>query len=236
MIIRCPSCSTRFDSPVSRFDTDGTMIKCSVCGHGWLEGRAIEIAREAVPKLPAVIDNTYEPDSEIRRLFDATRDAQEAFATKRKRRRAAALAWCGFGAALLSPVVVAAALPETVVRIAPASIAAYQWIGQDVNIYGLNIRKVEVQHLIVEGTRVVAIKGEIVNTSSEPRKIPWLRFGLKGVGNDEVYDWLLDTATRPLSPGESTNFVTRVASPPEAAGKVEIRFAKAAEIRAMNAP
>ncbi len=236
MIIRCPSCSSRFDFAASRFDADGTMIKCSVCGHGWLEGRAIEIARETTSQLPAVIDNSYEPDLEIRRLVDATRNAQEAFAAKRKRRRSAALAWCGFGVALLSPVVVAAALPETIVRLAPASIAAYQWLGQDVNIYGLDIRKVEVQHLLVDGTRVVAIKGEIANVSSGQRKIPWLRFGLKNANDSEVYDWLLDTATRPLNPGESTNFVTRVASPPESAGQVEIRFASAAEISAKDTP
>ncbi len=31
----------------------------------------------------------------------------------------------------------------------------------------------------------------------------------------EVYTWTLDTGARPLRAGESTSFVTRVASPPE---------------------
>ena len=38
------------------------------------------------------------------------------------------------------------------------------------------------------------------------------------------------TGARPLNAGEITNFVTRVASPPEAAKKLEIRFARADEI------
>ena len=78
--------------------------------------------------------------------------------------------------------------------------------------------------------KIIAIKGDVVNVSSRNRKIPWLRFGLKDGAKAEVYTWQLDTAARPLNPGESTGFVTRIASPPETAGEVEIRFARAGEI------
>lgn len=236
MIIRCPSCSTRFDLPASRFDVDGTMIKCSVCGHGWIEGRAIEIAREAASQLPVISEPTYEPDYEIRRLVEANRDAQEAFAAKRKRRRVAAIAWAGLALIATAPVALALAFPETVVWAAPATISVYKAIGQDVNVYGLAIRNVEMQHLIIDGSRVIAIKGDVANISQGTRKIPWLRFGLKDAKNAEVYSWQLDTAARPLNPGESTGFVTRIASPPEIAGEVEIRFARANEIGSTAGP
>lgn len=230
MIIRCPSCSTRFDLPAARFDADGTMIKCSVCGHGWLEGRAVEISREAIRDLPAVIEPAYEPDNEIRRLMDATQQAQETFAARRRQRRITTLAWLCFAGLFSAPAAFALSLPDLTVRLAPASIAMYQWMGRDVNIYGLEIRKVELQHLQIDGTRVLSIKGEIANTSSSLRKIPWLRFGLKDGAETEVYNWQLDTAARPLKSGESTNFVTRISSPPETAGEVEIRFARVDEI------
>jgi predicted Zn finger-like uncharacterized protein len=236
MIIRCPSCSTRFDLPASRFDADGTMIKCSVCGHGWIEGRAIEISRESSPQLPAPVDKGFEPDFEIRRLVDATRDAQEAFAQRRKRRRVMAAAWVGLALVGTTPAVYALSFPDSVVKAAPAAIALYDWMGREVNIYGLEIRDVEMQHLLVEGKRVISIKGEIANISSSSRKIPWLRFGLKDSGKAEVYNWQLDTNARPLNPGESTNFVTRIASPPETAGEVEIRFARADEIGSNTKP
>ena len=230
MIIRCPSCTTRFDLPASRFDADGTMIKCSVCGHDWIEGRAIEISRQPLPQLPALVQPGYEPDFEIRRLVDATREAHESFAARRRKRRITVAAW--FGLALLgsTPAVYALAFPESVVTTAPAAIAVYDWMGRKVNIYGLAIRKVEMQHLLVEGKRVISIRGEIANVSSSPRKIPWLRFGLKDASHREVYSWQLDTNARPLNPGENTNFVTRIASPPETAGEVEIRFAREDEI------
>ena len=83
---------------------------------------------------------------------------------------------------------------------------------------------------------MIAIKGEVVNVSGTDRKIPWLRFGLKSVEHQEVYQWQLDTESRPLRPGEAKSFVTRVASPPETANTVEIRFARAEEISSNAAP
>ena len=135
-----------------------------------------------------------------------------------------------------TPAVYALSFPVSVVKAAPAAIVLYNWMGRDVNIYGLVIRKVEMQHLLVEGKRVISIKGEIANISSSPQKIPWLRFGLRDVGQAEVYNWQLDTNARPLNPGENTNFVTRIASPPETAGEVEIRFARADEIGSNTTP
>jgi predicted Zn finger-like uncharacterized protein len=236
MIIRCPSCTTRYDLPVSRFDTDGTMIKCSVCGHDWIEGRAIEINHEPVSQLPAASEPVYQPDNEIRRLVEANREAQEMFASKRRRRRILAIAWVSLAVAASAPFAYALAFPETVVWAAPASIAAFKAIGQDVNVYGLAIRNIDVQHLIIDGKRVIAIKGDVANVSRGTRKIPWLRFGLKNGENAEVYSWQLDTASRPLNSGESTGFVTRIASPPETAGQVEIRFARADEIGSNTGP
>lgn len=236
MIIRCPSCRTRFDLPASRFDADGTMIKCSSCGHDWIEGRAVEISRDTTAQLPALADTTFEPDFEIRRLVDATREAQENFAARRKRRRATAFAWAGLALAASSPVAFALAFPETTVQTVPSSISFYKALGKDVNVYGLAIRNVEMQHLIDQGKRVIALKGEVVNVSSSSRKIPWLRFGLKDPAQTEIYTWQLDTAARPLNPGESTTFVTRIASPPEVAEQVEIRFARIEEIGSKTQP
>ena len=83
---------------------------------------------------------------------------------------------------------------------------------------------------VVEGTRVISIKGEIVNVSDEDRKVPSLRFVLKDKEAADVYAWTLDSGIRPLRPGEMTTFTTRVASPPETAENVQIRFAHADEI------
>ena len=216
--------------PASHFAAEGTKIRCAACGHSWLEGRAIEVSNASPRQLPAVIDHGYEPDLEIRRLLEASREAQDNFANRRRQRRRRLVAWAAFAAALSMPFIAAAAFPEMVVDVAPVTARAYGALGQDINIYGLDLRHIELQHMIVDGTRVLAVKGEITNITDGERKIPSLRFGLRDGFNGEVYTWILDPGARPLNAGEITNFVTRVASPPETAKKLEIRFARADEI------
>jgi hypothetical protein len=131
----------------------------------------------------------------------------------------------------LSPFAAAAAMPETVVSAAPISIKAYETLGYDINVYGLEVRSVEREHIIMDGQRILSIKGVVANVDDELRKIPWLRFALIGPSGEELYTWTLDTGSKPaLQPGESTSFVTRLSAPPEAAQNLQIRFARADEI------
>jgi hypothetical protein len=211
------------------------MVRCPACGHGWLEAKTIDLTAELVrPALAA--DAPATPDPDIRQLMAASHQAQEAFLLRRRRRRARAAAWLGLAFAALSPAMIALSFPEKVVSAMPAAMGFYDWLGRDVNIYGLKIKGVDVQHLTIGDQKVIAIKGEVLNVSDRDRKIPWLRFGLKSGDQIEVYDWQLDTDSRPLRPGEAKGFVTRVAAPPQTASTVEIRFARADEIRSNASP
>jgi predicted Zn finger-like uncharacterized protein len=231
MIIFCPSCHGRHNLPDSRYAGESMALTCSSCGHRWIESRAVEIYDVAPPRsLPAVIEPQYEPDLDVKRLADAARQAQEEFAAKRRKRLQRLRGWAMLGALTAAPLAAAAAFPATIVSIAPAAIRAYDYAGIPVNIYGLEVRRVEQQHAIVDGQRVLTVKGEVVNVTGRGQKIPWLRFGLLDGAKVDVYHWTLDTGARPLKPGEATQFVTRVASPPEAAKMLQIRFAHADEI------
>lgn len=221
-MIRCPSCSSQVELHLA----DDGLAHCPACGHGWLEAKAVEPLRLT----PPVSDRLDPPEGEIQQLVSASLLAQEAFQFRRRRRRATIAAWLGLALVAASPAAIALTLPDKVVAAAPATIGLYNWLGKEVNIYGLEIRKVELQHLIAGGQKVIAIKGELQNVSTGERKIPWLRFGLRSGTEQELYQWTLDTGQRSLRPGESRNFVTRVASPPEAADTVEIRFARPDEI------
>lgn len=235
MIVRCPSCTTRFELPALPFEGDGGMVRCPNCAHDWLEARPLDVVN-ALPALPLNLDPPADPDGEIQRIVSASRKAHEEFLSRRKKRRVAAAAWLGLALVAVSPAAFALAFPEKVVELAPATIRLYGWLGQDVNIYGLEIRSVEMQHLLIDGQRVIALKGALVNVSDDERKIPFLRFGLRSEDGTEVYQWQLDTESRPLRPGEAKSFVTRVASPPETGSRVEIRFARADEIGSNMAP
>jgi predicted Zn finger-like uncharacterized protein len=236
MIISCPSCSTRYNFPEQRLLGEGMAISCASCGHSWIEGKAVELVDISPCKVPAVIEHGFEPDSEVKRLVEASRRAREVFAVKRQQRLGRLRGWAILGACALAPMAAAASFPEVVVGIAPVTVRAYDAVGYSVNIYGLEVRRIEQQYAIVDGMRVLSIKGEISNVSNSTQKIPWLRFALKDGQQLEVYNWTLDTGARPLRAGESTNFVTRVASPPETAKNLQIRFAHRDEIGSNPSP
>ena len=211
-------------------------INCASCGHGWIEARAIELVDVSPRKLPTVIEHGFEPDNEVKRLVEASRLAREEFAVKKRHRQARLRGWAILAACIVAPVAAAASFPDVIVKLAPVTVRAYDAAGYTVNIYGLEVHRIAQQYAILNGGRVLTIKGEITNISGTAQKIPWLRFGLKNDQSGEVYSWTLDAGARPLRAGETTTFVTRVANPPETAKNVQIRFAHASEIGSNTNP
>lgn len=210
------------------------LLTCRSCGHRWREAEtidAIDISEAPQRRLPAVIDYDDAPDVEASRLAQLARDAQDEHHLRRSLHRRKLQQWAVFGSVVLAPFVAAAAMPETIVNAAPISIRAYNALGYDINLYGLEVRGVEREHIIMDGQRILSVKGVIANVDGEPRRIPWLRFALTGPSGEELYSWTLDTGSKPLlRPGESTSFVTRISAPPEASQKLQIRFARSDEI------
>jgi hypothetical protein len=242
MIVTCPACATRHDFPNALRAPGDVRITCRACGHRWIELEDDDIidvepvrrfGSHAPSRLIEHDDRDYvrEPDdSEVQRLVEAAHLAQEQFAARQAARRQARRQWLIYSAIALAPFFGLGFFPEKVVSAAPAVFKVYEAIGVGINIYGLEIRRVQQQHTLVKGVRVLTIRGDIVNVTDEQRKIPWLRFGLRDETSAEVYTWTLDTASRPLRGGEVTSFVTRVAAPPDKAVDVQIRFAHEDEI------
>lgn len=230
MIVHCPSCSTRHAMPDDHLSGGSVTIACRTCGHRWTEIETIDIVDVPSRALPRVIEHEDQPELEARRLAQIARDAERRFHESKSQRQRSLRNWAAYSVFFFAPIVAAALFPEQVVQAAPIAIKAYEKLGYDINIYGLELRRVERQHAIVNGTRVLSIKGDILNITDDQRKLPWLRFALENEAGKELYTWTLDTAARPLRPGEVTSFTTRVAAPPEGAAKLKIRFAKADEI------
>jgi hypothetical protein len=220
------------------------MVRCIQCGHCWIESGPQEVIDINPRQLPVPAGHTSLPvpatimpmeglsaeEREVERLAELAREARAEFAEARRARRKKQLGWATLVLAALSPIGLAFAMPETTVKLAPSTIRLFDKVGLPVNVYGLELSRIDRQHMMVDGVRVIAIKGDIINISGSERKVPSLRFTLRDKANRPVYAWTLDSTIRPLRPGESSGFVTRVASPPEAAVDVEIRFAHADEI------
>ena len=229
MIVSCPSCAKRYDMDQARPDRP-MQITCTSCGHRWKELPAVQVVDVDYRPLPQVIDHAREPELDVQRLVEAAKAAKEKFAARKIARLKKLSGWVSLGLLCLTPFVTAAFMPETVVSLAPVTIRAYDRLGMPVNLYGLDIRHIAQENKIIDGAHVLMIKGDISNSTDSVRKIPWLRFALLNDESSELYSWTLDTAARPLRPGETTSFVTRVAAPPELAKNLQIRFAHADEI------
>ena len=230
MIVSCPSCATRYEIGEHAHGHQAFSVSCRSCGHRWKELPVIDVVDVPSRSVARVVDHRDEPEFDVQRLVEAAKSAQEGFSLQRRQKWKRVSGWASLGLFALAPFISAALLPETFVMAAPATIRVYEKLGYNVNIYGLDIRHVEQQNTVVDGAHVLMIKGEISNSTDSVRKIPSLRFALHAGDNNEIYTWTLDTASRPLRPGETTSFTTRVASPPELAKNLKIRFAHLDEI------
>jgi hypothetical protein len=236
MLVRCPVCSYRQDAPPARGGSASLLMRCGSCGHSWIEPRPAEVIDVAPLRLPAPVNGTDDTDREVSRLVEAAREAEQAFAQRRELRRRNLRGWAIFGLMIAAVPGAAAFYPEPIVALAPSAARLYEKAGIKVNIYGLEIRKVEQKHIIDGGARVLAVKGEIWNIASSDRRIPYLRLALRDGSGNEVYSWLVESSARPLRAGEITTFTTRVSEPPEIAQNLEIRFARKSEISSTTAP
>ena len=235
MIVVCPSCATRYDLPAA-VSPKGSIVRCSACNHSWLEGAAVEVV-EAGPA-PAQTHAAPEPDPRVgqmaQRLIRVSREAAEAGMEERRRRRARRRAWAALAAAVALPVGAAMIFADRVQDRFPQTSHAYALVGVE-RPPEFAITRVEQKQMMADGTRVLAIRGEIANRSSLARPAPALRFELADGDGRTVHAWTLaSVTTRPMQPGETTTFVTRLASPPLAAAVVKIGFAPATAL-ALNA-
>ena len=247
MIIACPSCATHHNLPDDNFAHDGSIIRCNACGHSWLEARAIEIvdvSHDNIPpnhdhfsgstNLPALtLNSDHDPDTEYEavRIAKAIKQFEQKQLKTKARRQAKIRSWMALAACICTPLALAATFPETVVRTLPGSIAVYDKLGIDVNIHGFAFANITHQYLMANGTRVLAIRGEIINVSGKEKIVPSMRFTLRDKSGKQVYAWSLNGVSQhPLRAGTATSFLTRVASPPKYAKDFQIRFAQTGEI------
>ena len=229
MIVSCPTCTTRYDVG-DAVGPEPFKVTCHSCGYHWQEMPLIQIKDiTALVAAPVVIE-ADEPELDVAHLVEAARNVQIEYRLKRTARAKTLGGWASLALVALSPFIFAILAPEATVLAAPVSAMAYEKFGREINLYGLEIRKVEQINKSSSGQHVLTVKGEISNPTNDIRKIPALRFALTDADGKELYVWTLDTAARPLRPGETTVFNTRVSAPPELAQKLQIRFAHADEI------
>jgi hypothetical protein len=230
MIVTCPSCATRNELPMH---AHRQLLRCRACGHAWLETGAIEvtdIVESTDLSVETLLDDPAIEDDALA-IARAAREAADRHAAARRRRRAELRGWSILALVIAVPIALLMLFPDKLAPLLPGAARLYLTVGLDANIAKFTIRGVEQSHSIADGTRVLALRGEVVNTARSDHRVPALLFRLKDAEGREVYAWTLKgVATRALKPGEATGFTTRLASPPLNAREIEISFARTGEI------
>lgn len=233
MILTCTSCDTRYAVDGSKFPAAGRTVRCAKCGNSWHQpGEAPEPAIE--PPVPAAEIAPQEPVSEpAAGGISPIRDfAPPSSATAEPRaplapRLAIVAGWVGLFAVLLLIAFAAVTYRQHIASIWPQSAGVYNSLGLAVNASGLDFQKVDYRRETEDGQVVLAVSGEIVNTSSRQLPVPQtVRVTLSDSGKRELYHWTFKPSVTLLAPGQSAPFLTRLASPPSAARNLEVSFPK----------
>jgi predicted Zn finger-like uncharacterized protein len=137
--------------------------------------------------------------------------------------------WVTLAAVVVAVIFVMAAWRQQIVQVWPQSASLYAVFGAKVNPLGLDIVDVKSSQAPQNGQIVLTVSGALTNVSKRELPVPQIRVGLADGDKRELYHWTFAPEVMTLKPGQTTHFVTRLASPPDGARHLEVRFAKAGE-------
>ncbi len=218
MIITCPECATRYTVSPERFGSGAKMVRCSGCGHSWLASASEEHDEDAAPGSDPI-------DAEAQSLAEASRRAAAAFAARRRESARVLRGWAMLVAVVSAVGLTGYLLREDVVRLVPAAAHAYALAGLQVNVRGIEFRNIVHERDYENGLPVLEVSGELVNVTDSERPLAPLRFALFAENDRELYRWTTPALAASLGPGQTLPFQTRLASPPDGARRLQVRFA-----------
>jgi predicted Zn finger-like uncharacterized protein len=239
MILTCPSCATRYYADDSSIGAAGRSVRCAGCAHTWFVEPQLLLGDDANVMLRGREEErplTREQVERMRRsagggvssapLSSAAKyRAMQAERQRKDRVKAAALAWGVTGVALAATTTSAVAFREDVARIWPKSASAYAAVGLDVNIFGLEFRDLQVEHVFDGPDPVLVVRGSVTNIGRDDRPAPVLRFGLRDEGSTEIQHVLAKMVSPNIPAGGSAPFEVRIENASPDAQDLEATFA-----------
>ena len=205
MIIRCFACSTRFRIDPASLGVSGRRVRCSSCGHVWLELPQRAVTPRAEPKVPPPAPSP--PPAPERSGV-----------------------WIGW---LVAGFVVAVVLTglalgrNTIVAAWPDTVGAYDSAGLPIRVPhadGLRIAGIESERVQGGNGAVLLVRGVIENTIENSRTVPTLQAVLVDEAGTELHRWRVAAVATVLDGGQTTTFESWLAEPPEGAARVTVGF------------
>ena len=113
---------------------------------------------------------------------------------------------------------------ENIVRLLPQTASLYAQLGLHVNVRGIDFANLKTSYETQDGTRVLVVEGGIRNISSAVQPVANIRYSMRNAAGVEVYSWTGVPDRNLMPPGETTQFRTRLASPPNDGRDVRVSF------------
>ena len=205
MIIRCFACSTRFRIDPAALGDSGRRVRCTSCGHVWLELPQRTVASRPEPNVPPPAPSP--PPAPERSGV-----------------------WIGW---LVAGFVVAVVLTglalgrNTIVAAWPDTVGAYDSAGLPIRVPhadGLRIAGIESERVQGGNGAVLLVRGIIENTIENSRTVPALQAVLVDEAGTELHRWRVAAVATVLGAGQTTTFESWLAEPPEGAARVTVGF------------
>ena len=241
MILTCPECATSYFVDDARVPAAGRVVKCTSCGARWtaVKDSGSDAApppaappRPAPSRAPEPFVPAMEDDLEVVPLDPAARAARGTRTPPAKDaigKVVVLVVAAGLVVALITGAIVYRA---AIVRLLPASQAAFAGVGLPVNTLGLVLENVHAQPVFQGGRPVLAVTGSIRSVGDKAVTAPPIRISL------------LDRAGKPVAvkiaspldarvPGRATrHFAITLIDPPNSAHDLQVTFATAARVAA----
>lgn len=219
MIVTCTSCSKRYLVDARALGASGRNVRCAGCGTTWFQAPPDDG--------PAPVDFAPPQPPEITIDNERRERRVQLPAVKRTRGRGQLVVWAIVVVLIVGAVWGLIAERTRVTTLWPPAAKLYAMVGYGPAEIGtgLQIRKQTSSRGTENGVPILAIDGEVVNTTTVARDVPKLRVALQDGTDHEIQHWIVSVTEQRLLPGASVAFHTTIAQPSEAAASAIISFA-----------
>lgn len=250
MILTCPSCEARFNVEPDALLPNGRTVRCGKCAHTWKEMPPDDVPKriEAVEPSASDVPEPGDAGGDIgvpgfegvggeapggggldvqagERLAPEYRTPEYPAPRHRGGGRGSAIGWTAVVAVVAAILGGGFAARDTIIDAWPPASMLYEKVGLAPDPgFGLELRTEEPVQKRDGDTKVLVIRGEIVNVSSRPRLVPMLQGSLLDADRNDIHSWTFSTALGELAPGDARPFDARVPNPPEGTRSVLVTF------------